>query len=327
MSFAVDKMTQKKVVFSAAEATALKSFAGKEGRGLRLVGFQERSTLLETDNLREALLVYPFDKEIGGSVAAFAALWQTLIERDMVAIVRYVRTDGSAPKFMALLPERERTSEAGEQEMPPCMYAITLPFAEDQREVDAAKVDTGAAAAAAAQPELASAARSLVSALLAPEGYDLLRSPPANPLLQTFYAKLEGAALNLKPEEMPALRDESMPDAAALSEAQLAAIQSFKASVGSLPVAAAAPAASRKRAAGAGSGAGAEEGGAEASSKKPRVSALSEAEWRALASEPEQLRKKTVEELKGALASFGCKLSGKKEDLVMRLQSHFFGGE
>ena len=52
---------------------------------MRLVGFQARSSLLETDNMREALLVYPFDKEVQGSVAAFAALWQTLLQRDMVA--------------------------------------------------------------------------------------------------------------------------------------------------------------------------------------------------------------------------------------------------
>ena len=93
-------------------------------------------------------MVYPYEEDIAGSTQVFAALWQSLIVKDKVAIARYVRADGTEPKFVALVPERERVREDGTQEMPPCFYAVTLPFASDQRAVPAEAVDGAAAAAA-----------------------------------------------------------------------------------------------------------------------------------------------------------------------------------
>jgi ATP-dependent DNA helicase 2 subunit 1 len=242
-----DKVTKQRVVFSQADATALKSFAGLDGRGLRIIGFQDRATLRDVDNIAEASMVYPFEHEIAGSTRVFAALWQTLIEKDKIAVARYVRAQGSEPKFVALVPERERVRATGEQDMPPCLYAVTLPFATDQRAVPADAVDTACADVPA--PALG-AARDLVAALSLPGAFDLFRSPPGNPRLQAFYATLEGFALNLCPDEVAAPHDSSIVDAAVFSAEQRLAIGAFGAAAGAVaPTAAAAKApAKRKRA-------------------------------------------------------------------------------
>ena len=222
-----ERVTQQRVVFSQADAVALKSFAGLEGRGLRLIGFQDRALLRDIDNLREASIIYPYEKDIMGSTMLFGALWQSLIEKGKVAIARYVRADGVEPKFVALVPERERLRANGEQEMPPCFYAIVLPFASDVRTIPPDTVAPFLAAATSA-PQQLDAARALIDAFPLPgEGaFDLFKTPPCNPRLQSFYASLEGVALNLLPSEIVVPRDESLP-APTLTDAQRAAIHAF----------------------------------------------------------------------------------------------------
>ncbi len=222
-----ERVTQQRVVFSQADAVALKSFAGLEGRGLRLIGFQDRALLRDIDNLREASIIYPYEKDITGSTLLFGALWQSLLEKGKVAIARYVRADGVEPKFVALVPERERLRANGEQEMPPCFYAIVLPFASDVRAIPPDTVAPFLAAATSAPLQL-DAARALVDAFPLPGdgGFDLFKTPPCNPRLQSFYASLEGVALNLLPGEVVVPRDESLP-AADVSDAQRAAIHAF----------------------------------------------------------------------------------------------------
>ena len=219
-----DKVTDKRVVFSQADAIALKSFAGPDSRGLRIIGFQDRSSLSDVANIEAPSMVYPYEQEIKGSTQVFAALWQTLIQKDKIAIARYVRTQGSEPKFVALVPERERTHATGKQEMPPCLYAVTLPFAQDQRAISADNVDIYCADV---EPDHLDAARALVRALQRPDGFDLLRSPPSNPRLQVFYATLEGLALNLQPDQVRVPRDESVIDPSTLSAEQRGAITAF----------------------------------------------------------------------------------------------------
>jgi hypothetical protein len=222
-----EKLTQQRVVFSQADAVALKSFAGLEGRGLRLVGFQDRALLRDIDNLREASMIYPYEKDIAGSTTLFAALWQTLLEKGKVAIARYVRADGVEPKFVALVPERERLRANGEQEMPPCFYAVVLPFASDVRAIPPDAIATMTTTAPSA-PQQLDAARALIDAFALPGGggFDLFSTPPANPRLQSFYASLEGVALNLLPHEVVVPSDESVP-APVTTDAQRAALSAF----------------------------------------------------------------------------------------------------
>jgi ATP-dependent DNA helicase 2 subunit 1 len=311
-----DPATGRAVVFSAGEAAALKSFSGQEGRGLRLVGFQDRASLRPTDTTRDALLIYPSDGDIAGSTAAFAALWRVCLVREKLAVVRFVRADGAPPTFMALLPEAERLAEDGTQALPPCMFGVTLPYEDEVRAVPVEAVDTGAAGACLAAPGLLGAAGALVDALSAPP-YDPLGVLPSNPRLQSFFGALEAAALGvpLGGEGGAPLEDASLPPAAAALPAPArAALEAFRAA---LPAPPPPPAAKRARAE------GSEEGGDGGRAKRERVSELDEEGWRAL--DLTALERKTVDDLKAGLALFGLKLSGKKADLIERLLAHFRG--
>lgn len=73
--------------------------------GLHLLGFQPRSSLRETDSMDHAVLVYPSDWDVKNSSTAFRALWQRMIERNVVAIVRYIARDRDPAVLWALLPE------------------------------------------------------------------------------------------------------------------------------------------------------------------------------------------------------------------------------
>jgi hypothetical protein len=223
MASVTDPVTNKRVAFSQTDLAALKSFSGVDGHGLRIIGFQDRSLLKDVDNLESPFMVYPYEREITGSTQVFAALWQTLIQKNKIAIARYVRTKSSEPKYVALVPERERVRANGEQDVPPCLYAVTLHFASDRRSIPVDAV----VATAIVPPSKVDAARQLVLSLQRPEGFDFFHSPPSNPHLQAFYNTLEGIALNLRPEQIIAPRGDAWLRQTAQSSELEAAIAAF----------------------------------------------------------------------------------------------------
>ena len=303
------------------------------------MGFQSRRLLRDSDNRCEAIMIYPSEADIEGSEAAFAALWRVLIEKECVAIVRYVRADGAEPAFMALFPEREQLGEDGGQAMPPCLFGVTLPYQDELRSIPAEAVDVVAAGAVRARAPLLRAAAAVVDAMSGP-AYDVLdpATQLSNPQLQSFYGALETLALGLPPHETADSRmDQSLPAAAASALAAPPAV--LAEALGAFAQAAALPPAREggkvgggKRRAGGGAGGsgsgggggGGEEEGEEGSArpaKKSRVSALTEEEWRELA-EQGKLSTKTVDDLKSGLALCSLKLGGKKEELIERLTAH-----
>jgi hypothetical protein len=158
-------------------------------KGLTILGFQPRSTLRETDNVKPPVLVYPTDQEVAGSRAAFRALWERMLVRDVIAIALLVGREGESPVPMALLPEREEVDEEGIQVAPPGLYAITLPFADDFRRIDLAP-----ALNAVPTHGLMDAARALVADYSNPK-WSLRSARTFNPALQRFYRGLESIAL------------------------------------------------------------------------------------------------------------------------------------
>jgi len=259
-------------------------------------------------------MLYPSEADINGSEAAFAALWRVLLEKDSVAIVRYVRVDGAEPVFMALFPEREQVHAAtGEQAMPPCLFGVTLPFQDELRSVPVDSCDRVAAGLVPTKRGLVQAADALVDSLTGP-AYNVL--DPAlqisNPVLQSFYGALESVALDLHSSELAqGSVDHSSFESLGIS---LEAARALKEFAGAIPSGHGGGGAGSKRAFG-------EEGGSSRPAKKVRTSVYGEDEWRAKAEEG-TLGKNTVEELKSGLTLFKLKLTGKKEDLIARLLEH-----
>ncbi|KNE57535.1 hypothetical protein AMAG_18064 [Allomyces macrogynus ATCC 38327] len=72
-----------------------------------LLGFKRRKTLKRTHNLTHSTFLYPDEAAYRGSIAVFAALVDQLILQDKYAVVRYHPRAGSAPRLIALIPQRE----------------------------------------------------------------------------------------------------------------------------------------------------------------------------------------------------------------------------
>ena len=316
MRFWTDPATGDKVFFSSAEWAALKSFSGKEGKGLRLVGFQSRSLLEDTDNCRDPLLIYPSDSDISGSESAFGSMWKAMLEKNSVAVVRYVRAEGAEPVFMALIPEQELLSDSGEQVAPPCFYAITLPFQNELRSVPPDVVEKGSASALSSTPSLMNAALDVVDSFMGP-GINLADPSTLipNPFLQNFYGTLEGIALNLPGSETGQKSDLSMP-LPVTTTSQIESLLCFRSALS----AAGTVSGNRKLGAGTKRKNSSENQGVK-QSKSARISELSEEEWKCAAVEG-KLSDFTVDVLKGGLAFFGLKISGVKKDLVERLGAY-----
>ena len=124
----------KTIVFEKDELQKIKCF---DPPGLRVMGFKPRSKLKQWQNLRSSSFIYPDDSTIRGSVTAFAALFQKMVELDKIAIARFTPRVNTPPKFCALLPQVERVDDdTGDVLIPNGFVVIYLPYLDDYRELD-----------------------------------------------------------------------------------------------------------------------------------------------------------------------------------------------
>lgn len=160
---------------------------------IRIIGFKPQSMLPIWANIRSSTFIYPSEEDYVGSTRTFSALQQTLLRKEKMAVVWYIARKNAAPVFAALLPGAEKLGEYGEQIMPPGMWIIPLPFADDIRSNPEINMDLRA-------PDvLKDKMRPIIQQLQLPKGiYDPARYP--NPALQWHYRVLQSLALD---EDMP----------------------------------------------------------------------------------------------------------------------------
>ena len=87
--------------------------------GLKLLGFKPRRCLQPWHRMREATFVYPNDHALKGSTAAFVALHQRMLARDVVAVCSFVRSRAATPALVALAAAQEAKDEHGAQVLIP----------------------------------------------------------------------------------------------------------------------------------------------------------------------------------------------------------------
>uniref|UniRef100_A0A0D9WWA1 ATP-dependent DNA helicase 2 subunit KU70 n=1 Tax=Leersia perrieri TaxID=77586 RepID=A0A0D9WWA1_9ORYZ len=241
---------------------------------LRLLGFKPLDYLKDYHNLRPSTFIYPSDEQIFGSTRVFVAFHNSMRRLGRIALAFY--GNPTRPQLVALVAQEEVTSAGGQIE-PPGMHMIYLPYSDDVR-----------------YPE---------------ENFSVCQF--ANPALQRHYGILE--ALALGEDEMPDVKDETLPDEEGLARpGVLKAIEEFKASVygenydqEEAEAAAAKAGASKKRKA--------------ASDAAEQKSAAYN--WAELA-DAGKLKDMTVVELKSYLTAHGLPVSGKKEALISRILTH-----
>ncbi|KAI4179259.1 MAG: hypothetical protein L6R41_007944, partial [Letrouitia leprolyta] len=192
------KFGGEQIPFTQEEISSLRNFGEPV---IRIIGFKPISMLPIWANLKPATFIYPSEEDYVGSTRVFAALHQQLLSSKKMGIVWYIARTNAAPVIAALYPGAEqRTSSSnnednsGTQTMPPGLWLIPLPYADDIRQ------NPELASEVIRAPEsLIDRMRTVIQQLQLPKAkYDPMKYP--NPALQWHYRILQALALD---EELP----------------------------------------------------------------------------------------------------------------------------
>ncbi|KAL8964840.1 MAG: hypothetical protein Q9183_004184, partial [Haloplaca sp. 2 TL-2023] len=179
------------VLFTPEEISQIRNFGDPI---IRIIGFKPMSMLPVWANLRPATFIYPSEEDYIGSTRVFAALHQKLLSAQKIGIVWFIARKNAAPVLAALYPGDEQTSpETGIQTMPPGLWLIPLPYADDIRS------NPEIPHLIRAPGHLIDKMRTVVQQLQLPKArYDPAKYP--NPALQWHYRILQAMALE---EDLP----------------------------------------------------------------------------------------------------------------------------
>ncbi|KAM3254137.1 hypothetical protein ACQJBY_047953 [Aegilops geniculata] len=290
----------KVVKFSVRELSDVKRVSSHH---LRLLGFKPLDCLKDYHNLSPSTFIYPSDEQIFGSTRVFVALHSSMLRLGRFALAFYGTP--TRPRLVALVAQEEVISSSGQDE-PPGMHMIYLPYSDDVRYPEEVHLTSGDAPRAT--DEQIKKASNLLRRI------DLKHFSVrhfANPGLQKHYGILE--ALALGDDEMPEIKDETLPDEEGLARPGVVkAIEEFKTAVfgenydqEEAEAAAAKGGASKKRKA-----------IADAASQKSAAY-----DWADLADNG-KLKDMTVMDLKTYLTAHGLPVSGKKDAIISRILTH-----
>ncbi|KAJ6816348.1 ATP-dependent DNA helicase 2 subunit KU70 [Iris pallida] len=122
------------VMFSTDELSEIKKVSNGQ---LHLLGFKPLECLKDYHNLRPSTFIFPTDEEILGSTRIFIALHRSMLRLNRFAVAFYGSL--SHPQLVALVAQDEVTSSSGQVE-PPGMHMIYLPYSDDIRHVEEARI-------------------------------------------------------------------------------------------------------------------------------------------------------------------------------------------
>lgn len=192
------KFGGEQITFTPEEVSSLRHFGDP---GIRIIGFKPLSMLPIWANIRHSTFIYPSEDDYVGSTRVFSALQQKLLKDQKIGIAWFVARKNATPVIAAVLPGAEKLDENGAQIIPPGMWLTPLPFADDIRQ----NPETNLIRA----PEgLIDRMREVVQQLQLPKAmYDPRKYP--NPALQWHYRILQAMALEEDLPEKP--EDKTVP--------------------------------------------------------------------------------------------------------------------
>ncbi|KAL1796720.1 hypothetical protein ACET3X_005260 [Alternaria dauci] len=180
------------ITFTPEEITQIRQCFGEPV--IRIIGFKPMSSVPIWANTNKSTFIYPSEADYIGSTRVFSALRQKLLKSQKMGLVWFIPRRNAAPTLAALIPGAERVNEEGEQLMPPGLWLIPLPFADDIRQIP-----TPPEQPLETTDALTDKMRFIIEQLQLPKGiYDPSKYP--NPDLQWFYRILQALALE---EELP----------------------------------------------------------------------------------------------------------------------------
>lgn len=162
------KFGGEQISFTPEELSSLRDFGEPV---IRIIGFKPLTALPIWANVKHPTFIYPSEEDFIGSTRVFSALHQKLLKDNKLALVWFIPRKKSSPVLGAMIAGTEKIDENGVQKLPPGMWIIPLPFADDVRK------RPGADYTVAPEP-LIDAMKQVLGQLLLPKGtYDPERYP------------------------------------------------------------------------------------------------------------------------------------------------------
>ncbi|XP_006027710.1 X-ray repair cross-complementing protein 6 isoform X1 [Alligator sinensis] len=284
----------RQIVLEKEETEELKKF---DSPGLVLIGFKPLAMLKQHHHIKPSQFIYPEESLMSGSTTLFNALLTKCLEKEVMALCRYVPRRNTPPCFVAMIPQEEELGEQNVQTVSPGFHLIFLPYADDIRKIDfTEKVP--------ANEEQVDKMKEIVQKLRFKYRSDSFE----NPVLQQHFRNLEALALGLMEPERA--EDLTMPKAEEMNRRLGNLVEEFKQLVYPPDYSPEGKVGKRKQ------------GGGDAQmEKKPKIE-ISEDELRSFVQKG-TLGKLTVPALKEACKAYGLKVVGKKQELLDALTEHF----
>lgn len=196
------------ISFSPEEIKSLRNFGEPV---IRIIGFKPVELLPMWANIKQSTFLYPSDDDYVGSTRVFSALYSKLLGSKLMGLTWFIARRNASPVIAAIIPTlpsdehlvgpQGGTSPTG---CPQGLHLIPLPFADDIRQNPPMAHEVPLRA----PDSLIDALRPVVGQLTLPKGiYDPDRYP--NPALQWHYRILQALALDEDLPEMP--EDKTIP--------------------------------------------------------------------------------------------------------------------
>ena len=119
------------IAFTQEEQAALKNFGNPV---IRIIGFKHMSELPIWASVKHPTFIYPSEEGYVGSTRVFSALHQVLLRDQKMALVWFIPRKNASPVMGAMIPGEEKLDENDVQTVPPGMWILPLPFADDVRQ-------------------------------------------------------------------------------------------------------------------------------------------------------------------------------------------------
>jgi len=295
------------VYFSPEEQKSLRDFGPPV---IRIIGFKQRSLLPFWAAVKKSTFIFPSEEDYVGSTRVFTALWQKLVKDDKVGLAWCVVRANAQPMLAAVVPSKAPSEEgSGTPYLPAGLWLYPLPFADDLRDIKPPEN------LQRSSDELTSKARVVVQQLQLPKGmYNPAKYP--NPALQWHYQILKALALEEEVPDEP--EDATKPKSKAMSKRAGGYMQEWHEQLEEEAKKVASTKALKREAD--------DDGDSErpakqrkTASEKPNASSMTVAQLKA-AVESEGIVKMTVAQLKDVAGAKGLSTSGKKMELIERIE-------
>lgn len=294
------------VYFTPDEQKSLRDFGPPV---IRIIGFKPRKALPIWASVKKSTFLFPSEEDYVGSTRVYTALWQKLLKDEKMGIAWCITRANAQPVLAAIIPSKEQSDEeCGTPYLPSGLWMYPLPFVDDLRDIKAPE------GLVRSSDDLKNQMRVIIQQLQLPKAmYNPTKYP--NPSLQWHYKILQALALE---EEVPEkVDDATQPKFKAISKRAGGYLEEWSETLDKE-----ANEARQARAVKRDPDEDIPERPAKksrAGSEKPSGSSLSLPQLRA-AVDSGGIAKMTVAQLKDVLGAKGLSTSGKKMDLVERVE-------